>query len=99
VNTHSLSDKLCAGRLLDQADDETLVAAAKNGENLAFVEICNRYSKLVFRTIHRITRNQEDAEDALQEAFLNAFIHLKSFDCRSKFSTWLTRIAIRRLMG
>ena len=94
VNTNSLLDNVSVRRLLNQSDDETLVAAAKDGENLAFVEICDRYSKWVFRTIYRITRNQEDAEDALQEAFLSAFIHLKSFDCRAKFSTWLTRIAI-----
>jgi RNA polymerase sigma factor (sigma-70 family) len=80
--------------ILSRASDEALVEAAKSGEKLAFVEICNRYAKWVSRTIYRITRNEEDAEDALQEAFLSAFIHLKSFDGRSKFSTWLTRIAI-----
>jgi RNA polymerase sigma-70 factor (ECF subfamily) len=42
----------------------------------------------------RITRNREDAEDAAQECFLNAFVHLKDFDGRSQFATWLTRIAI-----
>jgi RNA polymerase sigma-70 factor (ECF subfamily) len=48
----------------------------------------------IFRTIHRITRSEEDAEDGLQESLLKAFIHLNKFDGRSKFSTWLTRIAI-----
>ena len=48
----------------------------------------------MFRTTHRITRNREDAEDAVQECFLNAFLHLKNFDGRSRFSTWLTRIAM-----
>jgi RNA polymerase sigma factor (sigma-70 family) len=94
VNTNSLVDDLSARHLLHEASDEVLVAAAKAGENLAFVEICNRYSMWISRTIYRITRNQEDSEDALQEAFLSAFLHLKSFDGRSKFSTWLTRIAI-----
>jgi RNA polymerase sigma-70 factor (ECF subfamily) len=42
----------------------------------------------------RITRNREDAEDALQDSFLSAFVHLRDFDGRSSFSTWLTRIAI-----
>jgi RNA polymerase sigma-70 factor (ECF subfamily) len=42
----------------------------------------------------RITRNREDAEDAAQECFLNAFVRLKDFDGRSQFATWLTRIAI-----
>jgi RNA polymerase sigma-70 factor, ECF subfamily len=42
----------------------------------------------------RITKNREDAEDALQDSFLSAFVHLRNFDGRSSFSTWLTRIAI-----
>jgi RNA polymerase sigma-70 factor (ECF subfamily) len=42
----------------------------------------------------RIIRNREDAEDAAQECFLSAFVHLKGFDGRSQFATWLTRIAI-----
>jgi RNA polymerase sigma factor (sigma-70 family) len=94
VSTDSLADDLSARHLLNEANDEALVAAAKAGERLAFVEICNRHSKRIFHAICRITRNQEDAEDARQEAFLKAFVNLKNFDGRSKFSTWLTRIAI-----
>jgi RNA polymerase sigma factor (sigma-70 family) len=48
----------------------------------------------LFCTVRRITRNHEDAEDAVQDAFLRAFLHLQSFDGRSTFSTWLTRIGI-----
>ena len=73
--------------------DENLVAVAKNGRRLAFDELHNRHGRKMFRVAHRITRNREDAEDAVQECFLNAFVHLESFDGRSKFLTWLTRIA------
>lgn len=48
----------------------------------------------VYRTVYRITRNREDAEDAMQDACLRAISHLESFDGRSQFSTWLTRIAM-----
>ena len=48
----------------------------------------------LFCTVRRITRNHEDAEDAVQDAFLRAFLHLQRFDGRSTFSTWLTRIGI-----
>jgi RNA polymerase sigma factor (sigma-70 family) len=48
----------------------------------------------MLRITYRITRNRQDAEDAVQECFLNAFLHLKNFDGRSRFSTWLTRIAM-----
>jgi RNA polymerase sigma factor (sigma-70 family) len=71
-----------------------LVAAAKNGHHTAFEELYARYSQRIYRATLRITKNREDAEDALQDCFLNAFVHLKSFDGRSTFSTWLTRVAI-----
>ena len=71
-----------------------LVSAAKRGHQEAFGELCQRHAKRVFRTMLRITRNREDAEDAVQDAFLQAFRHLDNFDGRSTFSTWLTRIAI-----
>ena len=71
-----------------------LVAAAKKGHQGAFGELYARHSKKVYRATLRVTRNHEDAEDAAQDSFLNAFVHLGSFDGRSSFSTWLTRIAI-----
>jgi RNA polymerase sigma-70 factor (ECF subfamily) len=43
---------------------------------------------------YRITQNREDAEDAMQDAFLQAFAHFEDFDGRATFATWLTRIAI-----
>lgn len=74
--------------------EENLVAAAKRGCGAAFGELCQPYAKRLLSTIQRITRHREDAEDALQDSFLRAFVHIKDFDSRSKFSTWLTRIAI-----
>jgi RNA polymerase sigma factor (sigma-70 family) len=74
--------------------EEQLIAAAKTGRRAPFGELCERHAKKVFRVIYRIMRNREDAEDAVQECFLNAFVHLKDFDGRSQFATWLTRIAI-----
>ena len=50
--------------------------------------------KEVLNVTGRITRNREDAEDAVQESFRSALVHVGSFDGRSRFSTWLTRIAI-----
>ena len=70
------------------------MAAAKTGRRAPFGELCERHVKKVFCVIHRIMRNREDAEDAVQDCFLNAFVHLKDFDGRSQFATWLTRIAI-----
>ncbi len=64
------------------------------GDYAAFSTLCQRHSASLMGTIYRITRNREDAEDALQDAFLRAFVHLQSFDGRAQFSTWLTRIGV-----
>ena len=77
-----------------QYGNEYLVEAALAGDYAAFSDLCQLYSGHLLRTIHRITRNSEDAEDALQDTLMRAFIHLKSFDHRAQFVTWLTRIAI-----
>lgn len=75
-------------------DERGLVLAAKQGQPDAFDELCQPLAKVLLQRTYRITRNRKDAEDALQDSFLRAFIHLKRFDSRSSFSTWLTRIAI-----
>jgi RNA polymerase sigma factor (sigma-70 family) len=74
--------------------DIVLVAAAKNGDHQAYAELCRRHSQKLLRTILRITRNVEDAEDMLQETLLKAYVHIGTFEGRSAFSSWLTRIAI-----
>ena len=76
------------------ASEVRLLSAARRGNQEAFGELCNRHAKKIFHVTLRITRNHEDAEDALQECFLNALVHLRDFDGRSLFSTWLTRIAM-----
>jgi RNA polymerase sigma factor (sigma-70 family) len=74
--------------------EQGLVEAAKNGHSMAFAALSERYGPQLFRAAHRITRNCEDAEDAVQDALLRAFVHMADFDGRSSFGTWLTRIAI-----
>jgi len=84
-------DQNCFG----PATSETiLVEAAKSGNHSAFEELWARHSNRAFRSAYRILGNRDDAEDTLQDAWMKAFVHLKAFDGRSKFSTWLTRIAI-----
>jgi RNA polymerase sigma factor (sigma-70 family) len=74
--------------------DDRLVRAAQNGHSWAFDTLCERYERRIFRSALRITRNREDAEDSVQDALLSAFVHIRGFDGRSSFATWLTRIAI-----
>src|SRR6201992_1825053 len=75
-------------------DEDLLIRAAQSGQEWAFVELCARNSKRVFNTIYGVTKNREDAEDALQDSMMRAFLHLKQFDGRSSFATWFTRIGI-----
>ena len=84
-------DLNCFGATTSEA---ILVEAAKSGNHSAFEELWARHSDTAFRSAYRILRNRDDAEDTLQDAWMKAFVHLKAFDGRSKFSTWLTRIAI-----
>ncbi len=77
-----------------EIEEDRLEAAAKGGNRDAFGEPIERHTDKVFHITRRITRNGEDAGDAVQESFASALLHLGSFDGRSRFSTWLTRIAI-----
>ena len=74
-------------------DEHLLVAAAKRGDTAAFEELVNRYEGKIYRLTMNITRNREDAEDAMQDAFLKSYSHLKEFQEDSRFYTWLVRIA------
>lgn len=74
--------------------DAELVSAALAGSSDAFSELQRLYSRRLFRTIFRITRNPEDTEDVLQDTFLQAYLALRNFEGRSSVYCWLTRIAI-----
>jgi len=75
-------------------EEYALLAAAKRGDSAAFEILCKQSANTVFRVARQMMRNNEDAEDVVQESFQQAFIHLKSFKGDSRFSTWLSRIAI-----
>src|ERR1700733_2774350 len=79
--------------------DQHLVVAARSGCRTAFNELCHLHSRRIYRTIFNITKNAQDAEDALQESFLRAFLALRSFEGRASFNTWLTRIAINSALA
>jgi len=67
---------------------------ARGSDSVALEELWRTHAKQILRVTQRITKNREDAEDALQDSFLRAYVHLHSFDRRSSIVTWLTRIAI-----
>jgi RNA polymerase sigma-70 factor (ECF subfamily) len=75
-------------------DEMGLVHACKRGDAAAFEELVKRYDTKLFRIARHITHNQEDAQDAVQEAFLKVFRKITQFRENSQFSTWLTRITV-----
>lgn len=84
---------------LDTADrtmaaDDDVVSAAQAGSQEAFRKLHAIYSKRLYRTIVVMTKNPQDAEDALQDTFLRAYLGIRTFESRSNIYSWLTRIAI-----
>ena len=79
---------------LSDLPDAALVGRAQSGETAAFDVLAERYADKVHRLTYRVLRNEEDAEDAMQEAFLSAFRNLTRFEGKSTFSTWLYRVAM-----
>jgi RNA polymerase sigma-70 factor (ECF subfamily) len=73
--------------------DQALVEKIRAGDYQAFEFLVTRYESKVYRLAIRMLRNPQDAEDALQETFMQVFRGLAGFEGRSKFSTWLFRLA------
>jgi RNA polymerase sigma-70 factor (ECF subfamily) len=94
MNILRSQEEFSVTNLAPAASDEVLVERAKLRDHPAFAELWSRHSNTAFKTAYRITGNRDDAEDAIQDAWMKAYAHLNTFDGRAKFSTWLTRIAI-----
>ena len=72
----------------------TLVTAAKSGNNMAFVELYNLYRKRIFALACTTVRNESDAEDVLQQAFVNAWRDLQQLNDPAEFSAWIQKITL-----
>lgn len=79
-------------------EERTLVSQAKSGHSSAFGELYKCHRLRIYRTAFRILRNQQDAEDAVQQSFQRAFTNLGQFREDSAFATWVTRIAINEAL-
>ena len=86
------------GENTEASDDLGLVHATLKGDLSAFEELVRRYDRKLLRIALNVTHNREDAQDAVQEAFLKAFQHLSRFREDSLFSTWLIRITLNQAL-
>src|SRR5512147_549573 len=74
--------------------DEEIVARILAGETALFELIMRRYNQRLYRVARAIVKDEGEAEDVTQDAYVRAFEHLDQFAGRARFSTWLTRIAV-----
>jgi len=93
LERQTLEPEFTGDFLADDPDFE-IVERVRNGETDAFGELVRKHGRRVYRSLLGILGKPEETEDALQDAFLKAFQHLPNFEGRSRFSTWLVRIAI-----
>ena len=83
---------------LSSSEEQELVAQAREGSTAAIEYLVARYERRVFRLALNVTRNHEDAEEAVQNAFVKAFENLDAFRGDSRFYTWLVRIAVNEAL-
>lgn len=84
---------------LEASSDAELVDMATAGNDLAFAQIMRRHNRLLFRTARSILKSDDDAQDALQEAYLRAWRALATFRAEARLSTWLVRIVVNEALG
>jgi len=78
----------------EELTDVELLNRARDGETACYGALVDRHHRRLYQAANRILRNEADAEDALQRAYLHSFRHLDQFEGRSAVATWLTRIAV-----
>ena len=89
-----LAGRRASGERMSPDPEQALLARLRAGEEAAYEELVRGHTGRLLTVARRILRSEEDAHDAVQEAFLNAFRALPRFDGRARLSTWLHRIAI-----
>jgi RNA polymerase sigma-70 factor, ECF subfamily len=82
----------------DQADDD-IIRQVLAGNTALFEQLMRRYNQRLYRAARAIVRDDDEAEDVMQQAYVNAFSHLGQFNRAARFSTWLTRIAINEALA
>jgi RNA polymerase sigma-70 factor, ECF subfamily len=79
--------------------DEQVVSRVLAGQTALFEVLMRRHNERLYRAARAIVRDDSEAEDILQQAYLNAYSHLRQFDARATFATWLTRIAVHEALA
>src|SRR5438552_14724619 len=83
-----------ADTLTSSLTDDEVVDRVRRGETALFEILMRRHNQRVYRVARAVIEDEAEAEDVMQQAYINAFVHLNQFEQRSQFSTWLTRITV-----
>jgi RNA polymerase sigma-70 factor, ECF subfamily len=84
---------------LSGLSDGEIVARVRSGETALFELLMRRHNQRVYRVARAVLKDETEAEDAMQQAYINAFRHLDQFEERAQFSTWLTRITVHEALA
>jgi RNA polymerase sigma-70 factor, ECF subfamily len=79
--------------------DEQIVALVLQGQTALYEVLMRRYNERIYRAARAIVKEDREAEDVMQQAYVNAYAHLRQFDGRAKFSTWLTKVAVHEAIA
>jgi RNA polymerase sigma-70 factor (ECF subfamily) len=79
--------------------DQEIVQRVRSGETALFEVLMRRHNQRVYRVARAVLKDETEAEDAMQQAYINAYLHLTQFEDRAQFSTWLTRIVVREALA
>jgi RNA polymerase sigma-70 factor (ECF subfamily) len=88
-----------AGFERSEQSDAEVIQQVLEGNTALFELLMRRYNERVYRAARAIVRDEQEAEDVMQQAYVNAFTHLHQFNGSAQFSTWLTRIAINEALA
>jgi RNA polymerase sigma-70 factor (ECF subfamily) len=94
--------QVVSGAVLERWDalsDEQVVALVLEGQTALFEVLMRRHNERIYRAARAILRDEGESEDVMQQAYVNAYAHLRQFDRRAQFSTWLTRIAVNEAIS
>ena len=95
MSTEALADTA----IPERCTDEEIVARVRAGDTALYEIIMRRYNQRLYRIAVAIVRDGSEAEDVMQDAYVRAYQHLRQFEGRAKFSTWLTRIAVHEALA
>lgn len=93
-----LSSQLAGVAKVEGIRDEEIARRVVDGDTALFEILVRRHNQRIYRTVRAVLRSDEEVEDVMQQAYLNAYLHLSQFAGDAQFSTWLTKIALNEAL-